>query len=553
MRQWILICAVLLWIAPLSAQQTSFEKTLNQVHALQEEGKLQEAVDLMNQAVEQNPQSAEAHLQLGMAWGQLGQHGGNTGDFGTAMSAIQECFSAFDKALELDPDNVDAHITYGGYGVNVPEFFGKLDAGVAHLEKALALIESKSGVGLTAEHAQIPLLLGQGYQKQGHLDKAQKMYDKALALSPEDKIAEQVKIALAGLKSAKKESEKPASTQKEETGDIQSIKVKLEQKPDDFQLLFDLGKAYFAAGRWEDARKALHKAVAQNPTHFDVNYLLVQAIMQDVNIPYDERVYDEQDVRTNLAFEMTRQLEKTYKLAPDNIEVKMMYAFSCVMMPFFVQKIDAGLAMLEEIASDNTLPDSVRAEALYYLGFGHQKKGNAYWMQIVKDFPKSRQMQDIYHTYGLRWDGKEKAAAPGEKVTVSFHMGFMDELAPQTAVWVEDADGAFVKTLYVSGFSGHAREKQVNLPRWAKASAFETDGTTSASIDWGKHTYVWDLTDHAGKRVADGNYTVFVEVSWWPSMEYGRASTKIRVGGQPSEQVVEKAPHLPWVRVAYKK
>ena len=136
---------------------------------------------------------------------------------------------------------------------------------------------------------------------------------------------------------------------------------------------------------------------------------------------------------------------------------------------------------------------------------------------------------------------------------MTFHLGFKDELEPQTAVWVEDADGKFVKTLYVSGFSAFAKEKQVNLPRWSGNSKFETDGTTGASIDWGKHTYSWNLTGHDGKRVKDGMYKVFVEAAWWPSMEYGRALAEIRVGPVSDEATAKKGPHIPILKVQYTK
>jgi hypothetical protein len=136
---------------------------------------------------------------------------------------------------------------------------------------------------------------------------------------------------------------------------------------------------------------------------------------------------------------------------------------------------------------------------------------------------------------------------------VTFHMGFMDELAPQTAVWVEDPEGNHVKTLYVSGFSGYAKEKQVVLPHFAERTSFETDGTTGASIDWGKHIYVWDLTGHDGKPVKKGTYKIKVEISWWPTMKYGLAEADIQVGKKPQEVIVSKKPFIPLLKVAYQK
>ena len=44
-------------------------------------------------------------------------------------------------------------------------------------------------------------------------------------------------------------------------------------------------------------------------------------------------------------------------------------------------------------------------------------------------------------------------------LAIDFILGFRDELEPQTAVWIEDREGNFVRTIYVSGFSGHVKEK----------------------------------------------------------------------------------------------
>jgi hypothetical protein len=145
-------------------------------------------------------------------------------------------------------------------------------------------------------------------------------------------------------------------------------------------------------------------------------------------------------------------------------------------------------------------------------------------------------------------------SASGERVDVTFHLGFQDELEPQTAVWVEDASGRHVRTLYVSGFSGYAKEKQVDLPEFAERTKFEdTDGVTGASIDWGTHTYSWDLKDRGGKRVPSGLYTIRIEASWWPSMRYESSRTAVRVGGKPEESAAPKEPLIPFFRARYVK
>jgi hypothetical protein len=137
-------------------------------------------------------------------------------------------------------------------------------------------------------------------------------------------------------------------------------------------------------------------------------------------------------------------------------------------------------------------------------------------------------------------------------VAVEFVLGFRDELAPQTVVWVETPGGEFLKTVYVSGFSGYAKEQQINLPVWSSTSDFvDADGVTAASIDLGHHIYVWDLTDHLGNKVEPGDYVVKVETSYWPSMKYQMVEAPVKVGGEESRTTVEEGNFLPFVQVTY--
>ncbi len=116
---------------------------------------------------------------------------------------------------------------------------------------------------------------------------------------------------------------------------------------------------------------------------------------------------------------------------------------------------------------------------------------------------------------------------------------------------MEDSEGRFVKTLYVSGFAGYVGDKQVTLRLWAESSNFETDAKTGASIDVGNHLFIWDLTDGEGRRVRDGEYEVRVETLFWPSMQYETASARIRVGEGPSSSVADDGRLIPYLKVEY--
>ena len=531
MKRFI-VCLLVAGVAiSLASQDKPLDAYISEAQVLQGEEKFQDAVDLMAEAVQVYPEESSAHLHCALAWSALSQHASQSGDYMKAMEAVNGTFEAFKQAAKLDPEDYDIRFNYGMFGINVPPFFGKLNTGVEQLEKALEIAKRTAQQNVPVVYR----FLGQGYFGQERYERAKEAWEAVLAMVPEGELADG---ARAGLE--KIEQVKP---QEEETGETVEVEEDVEQ-------LVSRGQALYDKGDWPEATKVLKKAVRLDTENADLQFLLAQSVMMDAATDYDERIYENTDFRTHLAFETAEQLERAYELAPNDPEIKRHYAVSCIQMPFFVGRIDKGLALLEEMAAED-LPEGLKAEVMYQLGFGYRKKGHAVWMKLVKDMPGEPRAQSVYEEYGLREYRDETVLAEGERVVIMFHLGFMDELAPQTGLWIEDDKGNFVKTLYVSGFSGYAKEKQINLFDWAKKSEFETDGMTAASVDWGKHTYVWDLTDRDGKRVNNGTYRVHIEAAWWPSMKYGRTFAEIRIGDAPGEVSVAKEPFIPMMRVEY--
>ena len=97
----------------------------------------------------------------------------------------------------------------------------------------------------------------------------------------------------------------------------------------------------------------------------------------------------------------------------------------------------------------------------------------------------------------------------------------------QMAVWIEDADGAMVKTLLVTNFTAGRRgyrNREMSLPAWVAAaepesmSDQEIDAVSSATPGQGRLTYLWDFTDELGQAVPEGVYRVYVEGTFfWES------------------------------------
>ncbi|MDR0434102.1 MAG: DUF2271 domain-containing protein, partial [Gracilibacteraceae bacterium] len=111
----------------------------------------------------------------------------------------------------------------------------------------------------------------------------------------------------------------------------------------------------------------------------------------------------------------------------------------------------------------------------------------------------------------------------------------------QFAVWIEDAGGNLVKTLYATGFTaeGGYIKRPESIPTWVEKSGLarlaqaEVDAVTGATPNSGALSYTWDLTDAGGDAVPAGEYVFVIEGSlrWQNRVRY---TGGITVGGEPS-------------------
>lgn len=123
-------------------------------------------------------------------------------------------------------------------------------------------------------------------------------------------------------------------------------------------------------------------------------------------------------------------------------------------------------------------------------------------------------------------------------VTVTFDFQKQTGYASnQFAVWIENVDGAFVRTLYATRFTvenGYLKRPDA-ISRWVNRSGLsqmkDTDAITGATPKTGALSYTWDLTDSSGARVPNGTYRFFVEgtMRWKNSVLY---FGKIEIGEQ---------------------
>jgi hypothetical protein len=91
----------------------------------------------------------------------------------------------------------------------------------------------------------------------------------------------------------------------------------------------------------------------------------------------------------------------------------------------------------------------------------------------------------------------------------------------QFAVWVEDAQGNYVKTLYATKFTakGGWERRPTSILQWVKQSSLskmpkgQIDAFTGPTPKSGNLIYRWDGTNEAGAAVLAGDYRLFLEAS----------------------------------------
>ncbi len=522
---------------------------VSEAQALAGGGKLAEALALLQEGTKEHPQSADLYAYLGLY---TGQSAGRAVNYVEAGRLTTEAFALLDKAVALDPGNPIGYFYRGVMGVRVPVFLGKLPGGISDLKSVIAMSEKSKGAVPPEMLVPAYSMLGAAYEAAGNPVDARATYETLLELAPgsdEAKKAEERMAALAA--AAPKERPKALLPQEGDSAEIAALKKRAEAEPSNAKLILDLGRALVAAGRFEDAREAMIAHNAIDPSSADAYRVLFIAVSGVAQQGYDARIAGDTNFRTNLAFEAMSAAEKIVELDPGDVAARLQRGVMGIAMPFFVGKFDQGNADLEYVLKHTTSPaDS--ALAMYWLGAARERQAMRFWLDVATKYPAS-------DAAAMAMAGMRPVVAvpdlskqPRPFVSIDFVLGFRDELAPQVAVWIEDASGAHVKTVFVSGFAGNVKGRQVTLPVWAEISKFEgADAVTGASIDVGHYVYAWDCKGLDGKPVKPGRYTAKVEVMHWPSNRYQLAEAAFAVGKKEETARIETGDYIPSLVVTY--
>jgi tetratricopeptide (TPR) repeat protein len=398
--------------------------------------------------------------------------------------------------------------------------------------------------------------LADGYAKNGDTAGQKKALEKIIVVAPGSEAAEAAKKQLEGLGEVEEKPEIDTGLFEPKEGDsekVLALKGSLAKDHSDPSLFLQLGTAYYEEESFDNAREILKVYTSVDKENAEAFKMLAFSTAHAAEQGYDESIYENTDTRSNLAFEVMNAFDKAVDVSPDDTELRLTRGTFGLLMPFFLGKHDQSVADLE-IVVESEASDEMKAEALYYLGYAREREALRNYIQLAQNYPNSegaRLAFDRMKPHVARLDESELETPC---VKIDFILGFQDELAPQTAVWIEDENENHIVTLYVSGFAGHVRERQITLPLWAAITGFEgIDGVTSASIDIGHYIFVWDLKDHNGEKVKKGKYRVRVETSHWPTNLYQNVEAIIEIGKKGNTVRVEEGDFIPFFEVTYLK
>jgi len=146
-----------LWTHTLACTTNNFRAHNNLGNALVPQGRLDEAIDQYQQALQINPNYAEAHNNLGNALNMQGR--------------LNEAIDQYQQALQIDPDYTEAHYDFGTVLMRA----GRLAEAIGHFERAVELVPDNAGFHYN---------LGNALLQNGQMEEAAGHFKKALEIQP---------------------------------------------------------------------------------------------------------------------------------------------------------------------------------------------------------------------------------------------------------------------------------------------------------------------------------------------------------------------------------
>ncbi|AJA48443.1 hypothetical protein CPAST_c23730 [Clostridium pasteurianum DSM 525 = ATCC 6013] len=136
--------------------------------------------------------------------------------------------------------------------------------------------------------------------------------------------------------------------------------------------------------------------------------------------------------------------------------------------------------------------------------------------------------------------------SPGS-VKIKYNLSYIRKLASnQVAVWIEDSNGNYIRSIYASNYTASGGYKQrsealtewIKKSKWENASKSEIDTVSSATQSPGNITLIWDCKDTKGSAVKPGKYVYKIEgnIYWGSRVLY---SGEIEVGNSENDSTAK--------------
>jgi Flp pilus assembly protein TadD len=244
-RNSVYVDAITLWQDCVNKSPQKYRPQVNLGTALKDAGKVTEAIEHFNKALELKGEPSEIYNNLGNAYDKLGR--------------IEDSIRYYRKALVLDPNLAVAH-----YNLAVAlAKQGKTDEAIAEYRQALRLEpENSDALGN----------LGFALAGQGNFGEAIECYKKALTLEHDNVITHgRLGLALAG---AGKTNEA-----------IREFRIVLSARPNDAEMHRNLGILLEQKGETAEAIKSYRAALQIDPNAANVRQLLENALQKQKNQP----------------------------------------------------------------------------------------------------------------------------------------------------------------------------------------------------------------------------------------------------------------------------
>jgi tetratricopeptide (TPR) repeat protein/2-polyprenyl-3-methyl-5-hydroxy-6-metoxy-1,4-benzoquinol methylase len=218
---------------PVAPRNTAIA-LIDEGNALEEQGRVAEAMARYDAAVQADPQCARAHL--------------NRGNILLAGAQIDEARGAYQLAIACDPHYAAAYLNLGNLNYCAGEF-------------EPALRNYQASVGIRPDFADAFVAMANALDSLGRTAEAVESYERALAINP-------------GYAEAHFNLGLLAMTQRRLDDAANSLRRAIDLRPDYASAHYHLGLVTHALGRTGEAIESLRQAVSIEPTMHDAHYRL---------------------------------------------------------------------------------------------------------------------------------------------------------------------------------------------------------------------------------------------------------------------------------------